>query len=131
MLKLSKKWWYAVRAVIFIAKKWKLIKVSDISEAEKISESLLRRIIADLEKGEILHTIKGRNGWVKLARETKKISIYDILDAVWEELSIRDCSTWWTLCSKQENCSTEWLYGSLQKGFNSLLKMHTVDKLIK
>jgi len=131
MLKLSKKWWYAVRAVIFIAKKWKIIKVSDISEWEKISESLLRRIIANLEKQEILHTIKGRNGWVKLWRETKKISIYDILNAVWEELSIRDCSAWWTLCSNQENCSTEWLYGSLQKGFSSLLRMHTIDKLIK
>ncbi|MFK7780169.1 MAG: Rrf2 family transcriptional regulator [Candidatus Gracilibacteria bacterium] len=130
MLKLSKKGGYAVRAVIFIAKKSEIIKVSDISREEKISESLLRRIIADLEKKEILHTIKGRNGGVELGREVKKISIYDILDAVGEELSIRDCSTGGILCDNKENCSTERLYGSLQKGFNSLLKIHTLDKLI-
>jgi len=130
MLKLSKKWWYAIRSVIYIARIWKTIKVSEIAKNEKISESLLRRLIADLEKQEILHTTKWRNWGVELWRETKKISVYDILSAIWEELTIRDC-TKWSLCNNQENCSTEGLYGSLQKWFNSLLRIHTLDKLIK
>ncbi len=131
MLKLSKKWWYAIRAVIYIARKWEIIKVSEIAKSEQISESLLRRLIADLEKNHILHTIKGRNWWVQLWKNTNKMSIYDILLAVWEELKIRDCTNWGTLCNNQDNCTTEGLYSSLQKWFNSILKIHTIDKLIK
>jgi DNA-binding IscR family transcriptional regulator len=37
------------------------VKVSDIARDEDISESLLRRIISDLEKVHILSTVKGRN----------------------------------------------------------------------
>jgi DNA-binding IscR family transcriptional regulator len=38
-----------------------LIKIIDISRELSISESLLRRIISDLERTNILSTIKGRS----------------------------------------------------------------------
>jgi Rrf2 family protein len=130
MLKLSKKWSYAIKAIIYIAQIWEIIKVSKIAKDQDISESLLRRIIADLEKKDLLITIKGRNGWVKLWKETNKISAYEILDAVWEELWIRNC-TKWLFCSNTDNCTTINFYNNLQTWFNSLLKMYTLDKIMK
>jgi DNA-binding IscR family transcriptional regulator len=59
-----------------------------------------------------------------------QISTYDILDAIWEELSITDC-TKWVDCDKHSSCSTTSLFGSLQTGFNTLLKIYTLDKIIK
>jgi DNA-binding IscR family transcriptional regulator len=51
-----------VKAVIYIAQsKSELVRVSDIAKHEDISESLLRRLISDLEKNNILSTTKGRN----------------------------------------------------------------------
>ena len=50
MIKLSKKWGYALRSVIYIAKKKSLLKVVNISISQNIPESLLRIIIADLKK---------------------------------------------------------------------------------
>jgi|TARA_Y100001960_G_scaffold208410_1_gene217663 DNA-binding IscR family transcriptional regulator len=45
--------------MIYIATSSKeLVHVSDISEDECISESLLRRIIADLDRHELLETVK-------------------------------------------------------------------------
>lgn len=129
MLKLSKKWSYAVKAMIYIAQFSETVKVSQIAKDENISESLLRRIIADLEKADVLTTIKGRNWWVKLWKEIHKISAYEILNAVWEELSIRDC-TWWWACSNTGDCTTVNFYSSLQKWFNGLLKIYTLDKII-
>ena len=68
--------------MIYIAKSKKsLVQIGDISQDEKISESLLRRIVADLEKAGILQSVRGRSGGVKLAREVQKISVYDILEA--------------------------------------------------
>lgn len=131
MLKLSKKWSYAVKAVIYIAVYWEwLVRVSDIAKNEDISESLLRRIISDLEKVHILETTKGRNWGVKLWKLPNQISTYDILESIWEELSITDC-TRWEYCDKHSLCSTTNLFWSLQTWFNTLLKIYTLDKILK
>lgn len=131
MLKLSKKWSYAVKAMIYIAESNdELVKIWDISEKEKISLWMLRRIISDLEKFQLIETKQGRNGWITLKKEIQKISTYDILSAVWEELWITEC-TRWEDCSNHDSCSTTNLFTSLQSWFNSLLKMYTLDKIIK
>ena len=131
MIKLSKKWSYAIKAVLYISEKnSKLQKIQDISEELNISESLLRRIIAELDKSRILITIKGREWWVMLGMEFKDISIYDILNSVWEELWVSDC-TKWLICENSESCSTTTLFWNLQKSFNWILKLQTLDKIIK
>lgn len=131
MLKVSKKWWYALKAVLYIAEQNKgLIKILDISIALNISESLLRRIISDLDKSWILITIKGRVWGVKLWMELMDISVYDILNSVWEELWITDC-TKWLMCENSGNCLTTELFWNLQKSFNWILKLQTLDKIIK
>lgn len=130
MIKLSKKWSYALKAVIYIWNNDKLVHIYDISSDLGISETLLRRIIANLEKTWILKTIKWRKWWVKLWRELNKISIYDILNSVWEELWISDCTSW-KYCDKKDICPTTYVLNNLQKWFNSLLKINTLDKIMK
>lgn len=130
MIKLSKKWWYAIKATLFIATSTDLVKILDISNWENISESLLRRIIAELDKSWIVKTIKWRNGWIKIWKELKKISIFDILFSVWEELWISDC-TKWLECNNINHCSTTDLLWNLQKSFNWILKLQTLDKILK
>jgi len=130
MLKLSKKWSYAIKAMIYIAQSKKLIHIIDISSAENISESLLRRIISDLEKNNLIKTTQWRNGGIVLWKEVQKISVYDILFAVWEELGITDC-TRGAICDKIHGCSTTYFLNTLQGWFNSLLKMYTLDKIMR
>jgi len=131
MIKLSKKWSYALKAVLYIAEKYpELQKIQDISSELNISESLLRRIIAELDKSAILMTTKGREWWVSLGLDLKDISVYDILNSVGEELWISDC-TKWLVCENSNNCSTTNLFWNLQKSFNWILKLQTLDKIIK
>ena len=130
MLKLSKKWSYALKSVIFIAENNKLLKIQDISKKLNISESLLRRIISELEKSWILITSKWRNWWVGLWMELNQISVYDILNSVWEELWVSNC-TKWVFCENLENCNTTTLLSNIQKSFNWILKLQTLDKIIK
>jgi Rrf2 family protein len=131
MIKLSKKWWYALKAIIYVAtKNPKLIKILDISKDLNISESLLRRIISECEKSWILITLKWRTWGVRIWMELNDISVYDILNSVWEELWISDC-TKWVICDNSDNCSTTSLFWNLQKSFNWILKLQTLDKIIK
>lgn len=131
MIKLSKKWWYALKAIIYIAERDnELTKIIDISGDLNISESLLRRIISELEKSWILITTKWRTGWVNLWMEVEDISVYDILNSIWEELWISDC-TKWLYCGNINDCKTTNLLWNLQKTFNGILKLQTIDKIIK
>lgn len=130
MIKLSKKWSYALKAVLYIAKTGQQVKIADISESLHISEGMLRRIIADLERSGVVITTKGRYGWVKLWKSLSAISVYDILLSVGEELSITDCSKG-VYCERKEQCSTTDILVNLQKGFNGLLRLNTLDKIVK
>ena len=131
MIKLSKKWDYALKSIIYIAEKSpELLKIQDVSNDLNISESLLRRIIADFHKLWIIESVKWRNGWVKLLKEKKDISVYEILFSVGEELWITDC-TKWLECVNIDKCWTTNLLSNLQKSFNWILKLQTLDKIIK
>lgn len=131
MIKLSKKGDYAIKALIYMAENEKeFFTVSEIAEKNSISESLLRRIIADLDKSHIIETHKGRWGGLRIAKKVYQISLFDILSAIWEELGLTDC-TRWEECDKIDNCSTTQVFHSLQHGFNTLLKIYTLDKIIK
>lgn len=131
MIKLSKKWDYWLKAITHIASKnWELLKIKDIAKTLSISESLLRRIISDFEKSGLISTKKWRNWWVFIDRDLSKITLYDILFSMWEDLTITDC-TWWTFCKNEKNCITTDILKSLQKWFNSILKMYTLNKFLK
>jgi len=129
MIKLSKKWSYWLKAVLYIYKNnSENINIKDISISEKIPEVFLRRIISDLEKASILQTKKWRNWWVSLWKQAKDISLYDIFFALWEELSVSDCSAWLD-CINKHDCLTTSIFANLQKSFNGILKMQTLDKM--
>jgi len=131
MIKLSKKWSYAIKAMVYLAlNSDKLVNISEISEKQKIPQSLLRRIIADLDKTSLIETTKWRNGWIKITKRPKEITIYDILFSVWEELWVTDCSKW-LICDNHNACSTFDFYAILQKWLNGILKIYTLDKIIK
>lgn len=131
MIKLSTKGDYAIKTIIYLL--WNnncLVKISEISSSQKISESLLRRVVADMERSSIIETVKWRNGWIKISKSLNSISLYDILLSVWEELWISNC-TKWISCDNHSNCYTTDLYSLVQKGFNWVLKIYTLDKIQK
>jgi len=68
------------------------VQIRDIALHEGMSETCLRRIIADLNTGGILETKQGRNGGVQLAKSPNQISVFDIFLAVGEEMGITDCT---------------------------------------
>ena len=76
-----------------------------------------------------MKTIKGRWWWVELWKPLKDISVYDILFSVWEELWITDC-TRWDNCDNKDTCNTTDIVWIMQKSFNGILRLYTLDKII-
>jgi len=130
MIKLSQTWDDALKALCYIADRGDMVQIREIVESQGMSETCLRRIIADLNKAQILQTKQWKWGGVMLAKSPENISVFDIFLAVWEEMGITDC-TKDIYCEKKSDCYTTDVLWNLQRGFNSLLKMQTLDKIIK
>ncbi len=131
MIKLSKKWDYGLRAISYLAAhKWKQIKTAYIAKELWVSETFLRRIINDFEKAHLITTLKWRNGGVFFEKESREVSLYDIFLSLWEDLVLTDC-TGWIFCKNEEKCITNLVLLSIQKWFLALLKIYTLDKIIK
>lgn len=130
MIKLSQTWDDALKALCYIADRDSLVQIKDIVAAQWMSETCLRRIVADLNRAWILNTKQWKWWGVILAKAKETISIYDVFLAVGEEMGITDC-TKDLYCDKKQDCYTTDVLWNLQRGFNSLLKLQTLDKIIK
>ena len=130
MIKLSQTGDDALKALCYIADRGNLVQIKEIVASQGMSETCLRRIIADLNRAGILITKQWKWGGVLLNQPLNKISLFEIFIAVGEEIGITDC-TKDTYCDKKMDCYTTDVLGNLQRGFNSLLKMQTLDKIIK
>ena len=95
-----------------------------------MSESCLRLIVADLNRAGIIQSKQGRNGGLILGKPATLISLYDVFLAVGEEMGITDC-TKDIYCAKKSSCYTTDVLSNLQRGFHSLLKMQTIEKILK
>lgn len=73
---------YALRAVVVLAKSEAPMKTKDVAEVSQVPREYLAKIVQLLARGEIIESKKGRGGGICLARETKDISLYDVIEVV-------------------------------------------------
>ncbi|EKE28711.1 MAG: hypothetical protein ACD_3C00026G0012 [uncultured bacterium (gcode 4)] len=119
MLKISAQSEYAMILIRHLLKFTDSKKISDISKDIRINEPILRKVVNRLENNQILSSIKWRNWGIKLRQ--REISIYQILDAMWEDLNVAICS--WKTCSKNEWCEISSVISNLQRWLDAVLKL--------
>lgn len=119
MLKISSSGEYALLLIKYLTHNTGTHTISTVSEKLAIKEPFLRKITNKLEKADIIISHKGRYGGVELIK--KDISVYDILQAVGEDLSIAVCSH--GSCSSSETCGITPTIANIQRGFDTILKI--------
>jgi len=87
MLKLSKKMYYAVEAVLYIAYNTKTVPIAsrDIAERQGLPPRYLEQIMQKLVRAGILRGVRGPRGGYVLAKERRRISIADICSVIRDE----------------------------------------------
>ncbi len=92
-MKVSTKGRYGLKAMVYIAQNAEngCVSLKNISKDEGISENYLEQIIAQLKKHNLLKSIRGAHGGYILAKESKDISVGEILRALEGSISPVDC----------------------------------------
>jgi Rrf2 family protein len=90
---LSKKSKYAIKALVYLAKKYEEgpVLISQIAEEEKIPKKFLEAILLDLRKQSILASKKGAGGGYYLAKSPAEISLSKVLRLTDGPIALTPC----------------------------------------
>jgi Rrf2 family protein len=88
-VRISAKEDYAIRAALELARNdGVIVKRDEIAEAQDIPIAFLENILLLLKRGEIVETLRGPDGGVRLARPASEISVADVVRAVTGPLAV-------------------------------------------
>jgi Rrf2 family protein len=114
---------YAVRAVLYLAgKSEQRIATSTIAEEQHIPPSFLAKIISQLSIAGLLHTSRGARGGVTLARDSKEITLLDVVEAIDGPIQLNECVENAGVCSFTKDCPIRPIWCEAQDDLVTRLK---------
>ena len=131
-MKISTKGRYALRVMIDLAvnDKGAYVSLKDISNRQEVSLKYLEQIMAMLNKGGYVKSIRGNNGGYRLAKLPEEYKVGDILRKTEGDLAPIACVNG-EECSKRENCKTFKFWQGLDNVINEYVDSKTLVDLIK
>ena len=124
---------YALTVMVDLARKGEngYVSLSDIAESENLSMKYLESIIAILNKGGMLKSLRGKNGGYMLARDPKDYTINEILLLTEGTLAPVNCIMQEGVqCDKAATCSTLPLWAGLDYVIDQYLSAITLEDII-
>lgn len=107
------------------------VSLADIAEREELSMKYLESIIAILNKGGMLMSLRGKNGGYRLARDPKDYNINEILLLTEGTLAPVNCIMQDGVhCDKAATCSTLPLWAGLDSVIENYLSGITLEDVI-
>jgi len=131
-MKLNNTSQYAIHIMVAIAKynKDKQINAKSISEVFDIPYKYLTKIMPLLVKANLILSIRGREGGYTLAKETSKIYIIDILNAVQDSLHDSKCILKTTHCNTHNKCALHDSWNTPKKTINTMFNQTTLESIV-
>jgi Rrf2 family protein len=126
---------YAIRATIYLAlnvKNDEKIGIKKISADLGIPSPFLAKILQVLAKRKLLSSTKGPNGGFGLARESKKITLYDIVTVIDGDDIFQKCLISMRSCHENNTpCPVHQKYEPIRSEVIKLFREQTIDDLAK
>lgn len=133
MIRINHQTDYAFRIILYLAKQAPGTRVpsNEIKRNMLVPSALSPRIVAQLARGEFIHTFPGRNGGIQLARHPGDISLWDILELFEGPIYISSCLSEEPedQCPFDDTCPIHARWGPLQAILRQELEAITFDKL--
>lgn len=124
---------YATRTVLHLARTGsnESVPTSQVAQEQQIPPAFLVKIISQLSTVGILHTSRGINGGVRLAKDPKNITMFDVIEAIDGPIQLNVCVEGNSICSLEENCPMKQVWCDTQKKLVTNLKKANFAKLIE
>jgi len=114
---------YAVRAVLFLARSGdQRIATNMIAEEQRIPPSFLAKIVSQLSIAGLLQTSRGARGGVVLARNSKDISLLEVIEAIDGPIQLNECVGENSTCSFDGECPLHPVWNEVHEQLITRLK---------
>ena len=133
LMKISTKGRYALRMLTDLAVNQgeDYISLKDIAERERISKKYLEQIVPLLSRNGILRTNRGNKGGYRLAKETDKCTVGDVLRATEGNLAPVACLEYDTNdCPNASQCRTLYVWEGLKRVVSEYLDGISIQDII-
>ena len=131
-MKISSRGRYALRFMIDLAQhsSGEAVTLKEVSQRQEISIKYLEQIVTLLNRGGLIHSVRGNQGGYLLAREPKDYTIGDILRVVEGDLFPVACmENEPNQCPRFAICKTIRFWNGLYKTVNDYVDSVTLDEL--
>lgn len=132
-MRISTKGRYALRLMIDLAmnESKEPVRVRDVAERQGISVKYLEQIIAILNKGGFVKSIRGPQGGYRLVKEPSAYTVGEILRLIEGNLSPVPClDDGVNQCERSNACCTLYLWRKLDDAMNSVLDTVTLQEMV-
>jgi Rrf2 family protein len=127
----SKSCEYAIKAMIFVAQKSKdetRVSVKDIAKGTDAPEHFIAKIMQDLSRRKLIHSVKGPNGGFYMDANDLKNSISDIVKAIDGDSIYSDCVLGLKACSEKNPCPVHFEYKEIKKNLIKMIEHSTIGE---
>nr|WP_204988200.1 Rrf2 family transcriptional regulator [Sporohalobacter salinus] len=107
---------YAIRAVLFLAKKeGEIVEAQVISDDQTIPKRFLLKICRKLIKAGIIESYRGKHGGYKLAKKPEKITLKDVIETIEKDLVVNRCQLDTDACNRDatDHCVIHHIFNSI------------------
>jgi Rrf2 family protein len=127
----SKTTGYGIRALAYLAKQpeSRLCGLQEISESEKIPSVYLRKVLGELRRHRLLHSVKGIHGGYELAREPEKITLWEVYGILDPDPYFDQCILGHSICEDCSPCILHEEWKLLREEFVKLLQSKTIAQI--
>ena len=130
-MKISKKAYYGLRAVLALAQTEQPLSIHALAEAENLPGDYLEKILQDLRKAGLVEAKKGTTGGYFLARPAEMITTWDILQILDGPIKTFVPPIKGKLpCFQPSHCQTNEVWRTLEAEIEQSLSRITLQSLV-
>jgi Rrf2 family protein len=131
MIRINRQTDYAVRLILSLARReeGKRVSTAEVRKEMLIPPALAQRIVADLARGNFIHTFPGRDGGLVLSRPAREINLRQIVEHFEGKFFISDCLVDGGDCPFDNNCPVRFRWTRLQSQIIKELEQITFEDL--
>ena len=132
-MKVSKKAYYGLRAVLALAQSKKPLSIHTLATLENLPEDYLEKILQGLRKAGLVVAHKGVSGGYALAKEKKDITMWEIvstLDGPMKIFELPEKKQSALPCPEVSHCQSNEVWRILEENIEKTLGKITVSQLI-
>jgi Rrf2 family protein len=127
----SKTTGYGIRALAYLAKQTepRLCGLQEIAESEKIPSVYLRKVLGELRRHRLLHSVKGIRGGYELARNPETITLWEVYGILDPDPYFDQCILGHNICDDCDSCVLHEEWKVLREEFVKLLQSKTIAQI--